>query len=202
MSKMIYFASQLVSIQMLVFLADASALFYAPLEEDMVAIYDVIGDKRVNPIFWHDSYSVGDRCYCNRNFDRGIGEVIVDDTPLGPGKTVREICKFLGPGPGVWGRPMRPLYNDIQCGHGPPHLPTDDLVQDEITCPGRVEWGIDGCGVVGPQWNFTPEPESRKGILTIIQIWIGDVEEWFFGLCTECVSSFWAFLFGGNRNSD
>lgn len=134
-------------------------LFAAPLEDDNVAILDVEGDPNVIPLFWHDSYSVGNRCYCESGFDHGIAEVVVDGTPLGNGTTIREICDRLGSGPGSWGRP---IYNDIQCGNGPPN---GDAKRDEITCPGRVEHGEQGCGYIGPKWNFDPlgdgEVDSR-----------------------------------------
>jgi len=140
--------------------------FRAPLEQDNTAVLlEVEGNVWPWPLFWHDSYSVGDRCYCLSTFDHDIGNFVVNGTtPLG-GATIREICDFLGPGPGTWGRPR---YNDIQCGNGPPN---QDAKRDEITCPGRVEYGARGCGYVGPKWNFEPlgdnEP-SATGFSTIL----------------------------------
>lgn len=95
---------------------------------------------------WHDSYSVGDRCYCETSFDHGIG-VFQYETPLG-WMTVADACALLGPGPGSSGRPK---YNDIQCGNGPPND-----AGDEHTCPGRTDIGPSGCGQIGPKWNFNP----------------------------------------------
>ncbi len=93
---------------------------------------------------WKDSYSVGDRCYCDTTFDHNIGDITVD-TPQGD-MTVREACNLIGPGPGAAGRPV---YNDIQCGNGP----ANDA-GDEDYCPGRVDLGKDGCVQIGPTWNF------------------------------------------------
>ena len=147
--------------------AVALGFFWAPLEEDNLAILDVQGDPNVSPIFWHDSYSVGDRCYCESTFDHDIGEFIVDNTPLGPSATIREICDFLGPGPGSWDRPK---FNDIQCGNGPSN---NDAKLDEITCPGRVEYGEKGCGYIGPKWNFGAQGDDDDGnIFTRFLSWL------------------------------
>ena len=138
----------------------AFGFFWAPLEEDNVAILTVDGDPNVIPIFWHDSYSVGDRCYCESTFDHDVGGFTVDeDTPLGSNATIREICDYLGPGPGSWGRPK---YNDIQCGNGPPN---NDAKRDEITCPGRVEYGENGCGYIGPKWNWNTNDVDKDGTI-------------------------------------
>ena len=93
---------------------------------------------------WKDSYSVGDRCYCDTTFDHNIGSIRVD-TPLG-NITVFEACEALGSGPGSNGRP---IYNDVQCGNGP----ANDA-GDEDYCPGRVDIGKEGCPQIGPRWNF------------------------------------------------
>ncbi|MGH1344839.1 MAG: hypothetical protein ACRBN8_24980 [Nannocystales bacterium] len=94
---------------------------------------------------WADSYSVDGRCYCASSFDHNIGELVVD-TPAGP-RTVLQICEALGAGPGIGGNPM---YNDIQCGHGP----ANDA-GDEDWCPGRVDQGTDGCCTAGPTWDLS-----------------------------------------------
>lgn len=119
----------------------------APLKRDRTAIKeDVAGDAGATA-GWKDSYSVGSRCYCDTTFDHGIGTVEVK-TERGL-LTVKEICKLIGPGPGPKGRP---LYNDIQCGNGP----ANDA-PDEARCPGRVEYGKEGCKHIGPKWNFDTE---------------------------------------------
>ena len=61
--------------------------------------------------------------------------------------TVREVCDMLGDGPGVGNNPV---YNDVQCGNGPANN-----AGDEDDCPGRVDMGRDGCGQIGPKWNFS-----------------------------------------------
>jgi hypothetical protein len=119
----------------------------APLLEDNVAILNVAGLPDVNG-GWTDSYSDGDSCYCATTFDHGIGTIVVD-TPLGK-MTVREVCEMLGEGP-TGSRQGRPLYNDIQCGNGPPNN-----AGDETGCPGRTEYGQEGCKYIGPKWNFDP----------------------------------------------
>jgi len=143
----------------------AALFFWAPLEEDNSAVVEVEGIAWAWPWISRDSYSVGNRCYCFSTFDHDIGNVVVEGTPLGEGTTIREICDFLGTGPGSWGRP---LYNDIQCGNGPPNK---DPLRDEITCPGRVEYGAKGCGHIGPKWNFEPlgaDEPSATGFWTIL----------------------------------
>ena len=111
---------------------------------DIVKIIEVKG-RNPGGVSWMDSYSVGDRCYCNTNFDHGIGTVEVD-TPVGV-RTIVQICEAIGPGPG---RSGRPIYNDIQCGNGPANT-----ASDETDCPGRVDIGPDGCGHIGPKWDLS-----------------------------------------------
>lgn len=94
---------------------------------------------------WHDSYSVGNKCYMDTNFDHGIGNVEVD-TPQGRMKII-DLYEMLAPGPGASGHP---LYNDIQCGNGPANN-----AADETECPGLVEHGRDGCGQIGPKWDLS-----------------------------------------------
>lgn len=109
---------------------------------DIVRVIPVPGrDPRST---WSDSYSVQDACYCASTFDHDIGEIEVE-TPQGL-LTVRDACARIGPGPGSEGRPV---YNDIQCGNGPPNS-----AGDEDDCPGRVDIGREGCGHIGPTWNF------------------------------------------------
>lgn len=110
---------------------------------DNTAVFNVTGDGRVS-LGWSDSYSVGNQCYCDSTFDHNIGSVLVS-TPLGT-MAVQDVCDWIGPGPGKDGRP---IYNDIQCGNGPPND-----AGDEVTCPGRVDHGPQGCAYIGPKWNF------------------------------------------------
>ncbi len=117
------------------------------VHEDIVRIADIPASDIVrNPggESWKDSYSVGDRCYCDTTFDHDIGDIRVD-TPVG-NLTVRQVCDQLGDGPGSDGRP---IYNDVQCGNGP----ANDA-GDEDYCPGRVDIGREGCTHIGPVWNF------------------------------------------------
>ena len=95
---------------------------------------------------WSDSYSAGGQCYCATSFDHAIGPVEVE-TPAGT-RTVREVCEHIGPGPGQDGNPV---YNDVQCGHGPANDAGDE---DPDVCPGRVDQGSVGCLTRGPTWQL------------------------------------------------
>lgn len=108
---------------------------------------------------WGDSYSADGQCYCSSTYDHGIGDIIID-TPAGI-RTVIEVCEAIGPGPG---RGSNPVYNTIQCGHGPVNddvrnfLFTDGvrrLVSDEIECPGRVDLEPEDCNEIGPTWDLS-----------------------------------------------
>ena len=116
------------------------------LHEDITRLADIAPEEilRAPRAGYLDSYSVGDRCYCESNFDHNISDLRVD-TPVG-NITVREACDIIGRGPGPDGRPV---YNDIQCGNGPPND-----AGDEDYCPGRVDIGREGCIQIGPKWNF------------------------------------------------
>lgn len=113
-------------------------------DDDIVQIIDVVGDVPGGER-WADSYSVGDKCYMQTTFDHDIGDVEVD-TPRGT-MTINALFDALEPGPGSEGRP---LYNDIQCGNGPPNT-----AGDEVDCPGLVEYGRAGCGQIGPMWDLS-----------------------------------------------
>lgn len=115
----------------------------APLKLDVTKVKNVPGDDGISTD-WGDSYSVGKRCYCDTNFDHNIGEVEVV-TKRGK-MTVKEACNLVGPGPGAKGRPV---YNTVQCGWGP----ASDS-GDENRCPGRIEYGKEGCGHIGPKWDI------------------------------------------------
>lgn len=122
-----------------------------PLRQDMVYVdtellLSLSGFEQVN-IGHASSYSVGDKCYC-LGFDEETGNMIVPGTPLGVNATVREVCSYLGEGPGSF---QQPHYNSIQCGHGPFSA---TLTSVEPNCPGRVEYGAVGCSVIGPMFSF------------------------------------------------
>lgn len=101
-------------------------------------------------LWWADSYSVGDQCFCDTTFDHEIGTVQVE-TSIGI-MTVEQACQRVGPGPGSEGRPK---YNDVQCGNGPVNGTID-----EDFCPGQTNSeGTDeerrlGCNNIGPTWKF------------------------------------------------
>ena len=107
----------------------------------------------VNPqLHWKDSYSANGSCYCDSNFDHGIASKVVN------GQTVQQICAAIGPGPGASGNP---IYNDVQCGNGPPN---NSPSNDEVLCPGRVDQGSSGCAVIGPLWpsDHVPQPVTQS----------------------------------------
>lgn len=117
------------------------------VHEDIVRIADIAPEEILrNPggEGWKDSYSVGDRCYCDTTGDHDVDNLLAD-TPFGR-ITTEEACDIIGEGPGSNGRP---IYNDIQCGNGP----ANDA-GDEDYCPGRVDIGKEGCTHIGPKWNF------------------------------------------------
>ena len=117
------------------------------VHDDIVRIADISPEEVLrNPggEGWKDSYSVGDRCYCDTTGDHGVNDLLVD-TPFGT-ITTEEACAIIGAGPGSDGNP---IYNDIQCGNGP-----DNGLADEMYCPGRTDIGREGCVQIGPRWNF------------------------------------------------
>ena len=122
-----------------------------------LVILSVQSAHAVTPgVNWKDSYSVGNQCYCDTTYDHETADIIVA-TAQG-NRTVRQICERIGPGPGADGNP---IYNDVQCGHGPPNNAID-----EVLCPGRVDSGKEGCQVKGPTWNldlFFP-PLATQGL--------------------------------------
>jgi hypothetical protein len=108
------------------------------IHPDIVVVIDVEGGVTPNGRSWADSYSFGDRCYCATTFDHYIADVLVE-TPQG-WITIRQACELLGSGPGIEGRPV---YNDIQCGNGPPNN-----AGDEHVCPGRTDVRRLECGIL------------------------------------------------------
>jgi len=126
----------------------------------ILAIFYAQSAVAVTPgLNWKDSYSVNGQCYCDTTYDHETGEIVVA-TPAGD-RTVRQICETIGPGPGADGNP---IYNDVQCGNGPPNNAID-----EVLCPGRVDQGSAGCDVIGPTWNlslFFTDPNASANTIT------------------------------------
>jgi rhodanese-related sulfurtransferase len=121
-----------------------------PLEVDRTTVLDGIAGDEDAKKGWADSYSVDDQCFCESTFDHNIGSVMVS-VPLFPNEQISifDVCTLIGPGPGNYEIEPRPVYNDIQCGNGPPND-----AGDEERCPGRVEFGAEGCSSIGPTWNW------------------------------------------------
>jgi len=125
---------------------------------DIRAVVPVKGESNPRKS-WVDSYSVGDQCYCDdvTTYDHNVGDLPVE-TSIG-WMSVRQVCELLGPGPGMGNNPR---YNDVQCGNGPPNDQGD-----ELNCPGRVDMGSEGCGHIGPKWNFKSYQTSVDSKLSI-----------------------------------
>jgi hypothetical protein len=51
------------------------------------------------------------------------------------------------------------VYNDIQCGNGPPND-----AGDETVCPGRTDHGKEGCKYIGPTWKFNIVNETMQPV--------------------------------------
>ena len=99
---------------------------------------------------WKDSYSVDGVCYCDSNgFDHGADRLRVD-TPIGE-LSVVQICADIENVLGTGRSSGRALYNDLQCGNGPPNNAGDE---DPDQCPGRVDMGRAGCQIIGPAWDL------------------------------------------------
>ena len=114
-----------------------------------------------SPTPWSDSYSVGNQCYCDTNFDHGLGALSVD-TAAGR-RSIREVCTAITNRFGNGSFQNRVYYNTVQCGHGPANN-----APDETVCPGIPRGNDDytgsRCQQTGATWNldllFTaPEPE-------------------------------------------
>jgi hypothetical protein len=148
----------------------SSALAQQQIHPDVLVVLNVTGG--VTPgANWADSYSVGNECFCDTTFDHNIAPYYVE-TPLG-WKTVKQVCDLLGPGPG---KTNRPVYNDVQCGNGPPND-----AGDEHVCPGRTDIGEAACGHIGPRWKFdnifnddgnmTPPPlDAHPDIVAVLNV--------------------------------
>ncbi len=85
---------------------------------------------------WADSYSHQNSCYIASSFDHGAGELKIG------GVSVQAILEMQS-GPGI--EHADAIYNDINCGNGPANS-----AGDENWCPGRVDLGVDGCVIAGP----------------------------------------------------
>ncbi|MBX2880166.1 MAG: hypothetical protein KTR32_09560, partial [Granulosicoccus sp.] len=111
---------------------------------------------------WYDSYSANGKCYIDSGLGKGMGDVVVP-TPVG-GQTLSQVAARLGPGPG---RGANPIYNDVQCGHGPASKARNEAYDQ---CPGRVDQGAAGCSVIGPKWDletaYSSTPTSSEAPLS------------------------------------
>ena len=124
---------------------------------------------------WKDSYSVDGVCYCDSNgFDHGADRLRVD-TPIG-NLSVVQICADIEEVLGTGRSSGRALYNDLQCGNGPPNNAGDE---DPDFCPGRVDLGSAGCQIIGPRWDLEAVygdggPTGGGGTVTPVVIETGD----------------------------
>jgi len=122
----------------------------AVLTDDTRVVIQVEGKGNVDASM-ANSYSVGDECFCLNTLSSKM-ETFPVEMASGNWTTVKDICEELGPGPGSIDRP---LYNDVQCGNGPPQA-----IEGEHACPGRVDMGPDGCGHIGPTWKLDSEGDD------------------------------------------
>ena len=102
---------------------------------------------RIDRPFWADSYSVGDRCYCDSSFDH------FEHLSSAELAALQAACEQAGahPNPNI----PRIYYNTIQCGNGPVNN-----APDESQCPGIPGTSVDGplysgpgCTYRGPLWG-------------------------------------------------
>jgi len=97
---------------------------------------------------WKDSYEASGLCWCNSTFDHNLDSktLTINDNEY----SVVDICDELKFHPEYRNEQNEdPVYNDIQCGNGPPND-----AGDETPCPGRVDLGPDGCTIIGPTFDM------------------------------------------------
>ncbi|MFK8081540.1 MAG: discoidin domain-containing protein [Granulosicoccus sp.] len=163
------------------FVINASELIAGIRHPDIVNMLNIrVSNIPYGPdaMWWGDSYSVGDQCFCDTTFDHDIDEVSVD-TQLGE-MTVREACDLIGDGPGSEGRPR---YNDVQCGNGPVNgQPDEDFCPGQINAPGTTDERRLACNNVGPKWNFDAidpvdivEPVQHPDIVSVLDTPLEDI---------------------------
>ncbi|MBX2880043.1 MAG: porin family protein [Granulosicoccus sp.] len=100
------------------------------------------------------SYAANGQCYCLGEISPTVGGQIIP-TPIG-GQSIAQVCEKLGEGPGLElsdGRYNYPLYQDLQCGHGPFADPNAKQVRDS-GCVGTLDHTYATCQGVGPRWDL------------------------------------------------
>ena len=85
---------------------------------------------------WADSYSYQNKCYISSDLDHDADQITIG------GMSTADIQNTQN-APGI--EFADALYNDINCGNGPPNN-----AGDEDWCPGRVDLGAAGCLIAGP----------------------------------------------------
>ncbi len=135
---------------------------------------------------WNGSYSAEGQCYCVGVVDEGVKNTIVP-TPIG-GQTVSQVCQRIGAGPGLSfdsGQYNHPVYEDAQCGHGPPAAQvTSSSAAANTQCAGSLDGlGQDSasCQAIGPEWDVkaafakpsaapttSPKAEAAKPGVTVV----------------------------------
>ncbi len=77
------------------------------------------------------SYTAENSCYCNLSANSSLHKRIVS-TPVG-GQTVLQVCERIGEGPALTktaGKYNFPVFDDLQCGHGPGETGYQGLLSD------------------------------------------------------------------------
>lgn len=106
------------------------------------------------------SYAANGQCFCLGEVDASLRNLIVP-TPVG-GQSVAQVCKRIGSGPGlesVNGLYNYPVYQDLQCGHGPFH---DSAATRDADCSGTLDGTYGTCQGVGPKWDLDRAFKSRQ----------------------------------------
>lgn len=106
------------------------------------------------------SYAANGQCYCLGEVDVSLRNLIVP-TPVG-GQSVAQVCKRIGSGPGlesVNGLYNYPVYQDLQCGHGPFQ---DSAATRDADCSGTLDGTYGTCQGVGPKWDLERAFNSRQ----------------------------------------
>ncbi len=99
---------------------------------------------------WADSYDANGFCWCETTFDHELDNINVAWFYInGIKRNIRDICDELKFHPLIRDyQDGDPIYNDVQCGNGPPNN-----ADDEWQCPGRVDEGREHCFKIGPTWD-------------------------------------------------
>merc|ERR1712166_834954 len=66
-------------------------------------------------------------------------------------QTIMQVCEKIRDTFGEGREDGRKFYNTVACGNGPFNDAGDE---DYNACPGRIEFGTDGCHMLGLMWDL------------------------------------------------